>query len=114
MRKQKTNSQPSMTFLPVDKTVDISKKESVLDVALAHKIALNHSCGGMGSCTTCRVFVRSRLDILPGRTEVEQERADMMGFAEEERLACQLPPQDGLVVEVPSGAAQITTHSSRE
>ena len=91
----------TMTFLPIERTVEIGRSPSVLDVALAHKIPLNHSCGGMGSCTTCRIHVKSDLTALEPRNEVEQEMADMKGFKEEERLACQLAPADGLVVEIP-------------
>jgi 2Fe-2S ferredoxin len=62
---------------------------------------LAHSCGGMGSCTTCRVIVVHTPQPLPERTELEQDIADMRAFRPEERLACQLPPLDGLVVRVP-------------
>ncbi|NQY99664.1 MAG: (2Fe-2S)-binding protein [Bdellovibrionales bacterium] len=74
-------------------------KETVLDVALSNKLDIGHTCEGMGSCTTCRVFV---LDGDAGpRTEIEQERADERGFADNERLACQIKPIEGLKLKLP-------------
>ena len=90
-----------MHFLPDGKACALAGEESVLDVALKHEVNLPHSCGGMGSCTTCRVFVVESEALLPPRNELEQDLADMRGFAENERLACQLPPTAGLVVRIP-------------
>jgi len=36
------------------------------------------------------------------RTEVERERAKERGFKESERLACQLEPTPGMVVQIPT------------
>ncbi len=90
-----------IVFQPFGIACEIGDAESVLDVALANEIELSHSCGGMGSCTTCRVLVESPLELLPPRNELEQDIAEMRGFRPEERLACQLPPSPGLVVRVP-------------
>lgn len=88
-------------FLPFEKTCVYTKEESVLEVALRNGIEIPHSCGGMGSCTTCRVIVVQSAEPLPERNELEQDIADMRGFRPEERLSCQLPPVPGLVVRVP-------------
>lgn len=90
-----------MRFQPQDKVCAIEGEESVLEVALNNGIDLAHSCGGMGSCTTCRVIVESSPSPLPPRNEMEQDIAEMRGFAEAERLSCQLPPLPGLVVRLP-------------
>lgn len=90
-----------IVFQPLDITCEIGDAESVLEVALENEIDLGHSCGGMGSCTTCRVVIESSVAKLPPRNELEQDIADMRNFAPEERLACQLPPMDGLVVRIP-------------
>lgn len=90
-----------MVFQPLEKSCEIGNAESVLEVALANDIEISHSCGGMGSCTTCRVLVKSSLVDLPPRNELEQDIAEMREFRPEERLACQLPPLAGLIVHVP-------------
>lgn len=94
-------TQKSIHFLPLDRRVSFTTEASVLEVALKNGVEINHSCGGMGSCTTCRVLVRYSAAALPDRNELEQDIAEMRGFRAEERLACQLPPLDGLAVEVP-------------
>jgi 2Fe-2S ferredoxin len=92
-----------MTFLPRKKTVDFSGSPSVLEVAIENEIPLNHSCGGMGSCTTCLVKVKVGLAALGPRNELEAEHAQMREFNEDERLACQVSASDGLVVVIPGG-----------
>lgn len=94
-------SKDGVQFLPSEKTVPLDGEGSVLELALKHEISLAHSCGGMGSCTTCRVLVVTSREPLPARNEMEQDLADMRGFRDEERLACQLPPTPGLVVRIP-------------
>jgi 2Fe-2S ferredoxin len=91
----------SMQFLPLEKSCVIKDEESVLELALRNGIDLPHSCGGMGSCTTCRVIVVKSPQKLPERNELEQDIADMRGFEPEERLSCQLAPLPGLVVRIP-------------
>lgn len=88
-------------FLPLEKSCKIKDEESVLELALKNGIEIPHSCGGMGSCTTCRVIVVYAPEPLPGRNELEQDIADMRSFRPEERLSCQLPPIPGLVLEIP-------------
>src|SRR5665213_3731323 len=89
-------------FFPMDISAPIGRAKSVLEVALRANVDIGHSCGGMGSCTTCRVFVEHSPEPLPPRGDLEQETADSRGFADNERLCCQLPPLAGLVVRVPS------------
>jgi 2Fe-2S ferredoxin len=89
-----------MCFQPTQRHVSIGKEESILDLANKARIKINQSCGGMGTCGTCRVIVKEGLDQLSPRNEIEQEMADSRGFTENERLACQAQPTDGLVVEI--------------
>ncbi len=54
-----------VTFLPMNVTVDVDDEKypladhgrpgSLLDIALAHDIHLEHNCGGSCACTTCHV-----------------------------------------------------------
>jgi 2Fe-2S ferredoxin len=95
---------PTITFLPEKKAVTIGTAGSVLDVALGGDVAIGHSCGGMGSCGTCRVMVVKSEQPLPPRSELETVMAEDRGFQEQERLACQLPPQAGMVIAIPDEA----------
>jgi ferredoxin, 2Fe-2S len=92
-----------VTFLP-DRKVGLGERElkrTLLDLAVKNKIPINHSCGGGGSCGTCRVRVVQGLDRVELRGEVEQAMANDRGFKEEERLACQISPVVDLIVDVP-------------
>ncbi|MCB0385343.1 MAG: (2Fe-2S)-binding protein [Bdellovibrionales bacterium] len=100
-KKQTSSAKASITFLPAKKTVEIKGFSTVLDVALGNKIDLSHSCGGMGSCTTCRVIVEAAPGELSSRTPVEKEVATERDYAANERLACQLEPQAGMIIRVP-------------
>ena len=76
----------------------------MLEVALKNGLEIPHSCGAMGSCTTCRVIVVAAPTTLPARNDLEQDIAEMRGFADNERLSCQLPPLDDLVLRIPDMA----------
>ncbi len=92
---------PSIQFLPLNRSCSFTHEQSVLEVALKNGIEIPHSCGAMGSCTTCLIFVERSSEALPARNELEQDLADMRGLADQERLSCQLQPADGLVVRLP-------------
>ncbi len=57
-----------VTFLPLNVTVEVDDAKypladhgrpgSLLDIALANDIHLEHNCGGSCACTTCHVIVR--------------------------------------------------------
>lgn len=75
-----------------DLELKFQDKSSLLDLCLKSKIPISHSCEGMASCGTCRVIIQSGLDSMPPRNHLEQEMADDRGFADNERLACQMEP----------------------
>lgn len=77
-------------------------EKTLLELLLKNKVDIGHSCDGMGTCGTCHVFVLSDHTALPERNPVELERATDLKFASNERLACQLPPVDGLIIRIPN------------
>lgn len=92
----------AIKFLPCNKIVDASQDETLLDAGLRAGIDIPTSCGGSGTCGTCRVLVLEGLDKLPPRNEIETDFAADRNFASNERLSCQNFPVTGLVIEVPS------------
>jgi 2Fe-2S ferredoxin len=86
----------------LNQIVPVKNEDSVLEVLLNNEIEIDHSCGGMGTCGTCRVFVsKPTVQQIP-RNEVELERAKDLGFQDRERLCCQLSPSDFDEVEIPT------------
>ncbi|CAN5607393.1 hypothetical protein BH10BDE1_BH10BDE1_21250 [soil metagenome] len=64
--------------------------KTLLELAVDKSVDLPHSCGGMGSCGTCRVRLTVIEGDVPERNEIETEMANERGFADDERLSCQL------------------------
>jgi adenylate cyclase len=48
-----------------------------------------HLCGGRSRCSTCRVIILEGLEYCGPRNSKEQAIADMLGFGQKVRLACQ-------------------------
>jgi 2Fe-2S ferredoxin len=101
-----------VTFLPLNKTgevddekyrlADHGKPGSLLDIALAHVIHLEHNCGGSCACTTCHVIVREGADNLSEMEGDEEDRLDMAeGLTIRSRLGCQAIVRGDVVVEIP-------------
>ena len=76
--------------------------ETVLEALERHKIPVASSCGGMGTCGTCKIDVLSSVDKLEARNEVEAEFAQARSYAPSERLACQIHWVKGLKISVPA------------
>jgi ferredoxin, 2Fe-2S len=101
-----------VTFLPLNKTVEVDdaqypladhgKPGSILDIALAHGIHLEHNCGGSCACTTCHVIVKEGEENLSEMQGDEEDRLDMAeGLTIHSRLGCQCVVQGDVVVEIP-------------
>jgi 2Fe-2S ferredoxin len=102
----------TVTFLPSNTTVEVDdekypladhgKPGSLLDIALAHDITLEHNCGGSCACTTCHVIVRKGEENLSEMEIDEEDRLDMAeGLTIRSRLGCQAVVRGDVVVEIP-------------
>ncbi len=101
-----------VTFLPQDVTVEVDDAKypladhgrpgSLLDIALAHDIHLEHNCGGSCACTTCHVIVREGEENLSAMEPDEEDRLDTAeGLTLHSRLGCQAIVKGDVVVEIP-------------
>jgi 2Fe-2S ferredoxin len=104
----------TVTFLPDGEQVEVDPAQlpygrdglpgSILDIALAHGIDVDHACGGVCACSTCHVIVRQGLETCSESTDDEEDRLDQAPGRElQSRLACQCVPDGSkdVVVEVP-------------
>ena len=81
---------PKVTFLPVNQTFDGSPGESILEIAIANDVPLQHACGGFCACTTCHIQVKEGLESLSEMEEDENERIERVhGLTPKSRLGCQ-------------------------
>ena len=101
-----------VTFLPANVTVEVDdskypladhgKPGSLLDIALAHEVELEHNCGGSCACTTCHVIVKEGEESLSAMESDEEDRLDMAeGLTIHSRLGCQAVVRGDVVVEIP-------------
>jgi 2Fe-2S ferredoxin len=101
-----------VTFLPMNVTVEVDDEKypladhglpgSLLDIALAHHIHLEHNCGGNCACTTCHVIVREGEKHLSAMEPDEEDRLDTAeGLTIHSRLGCRAVVQGDVVVEIP-------------
>ncbi|MFL5812123.1 MAG: 2Fe-2S iron-sulfur cluster-binding protein [Bdellovibrionia bacterium] len=92
---------PKVTFLPMNETYEAKDGESLLDVAIAHDVPLQHACGGFCACTTCHVHVKSGLENLSQSEEDEEERLDRAtNITLQSRLGCQAKIHGDVTVEI--------------
>ena len=93
----------------LDKEVNASAGQRLLDVAWAAGEPLEGACEGVMACSTCHVIVDADdFDKLPASSEEEEDLLDLAAYATRtSRLACQIILTDEmktLTVRVPAGA----------
>ena len=80
---------PKAKILPDDKTIDIDEEKTLLEGSLEREIPHVNACGGIGKCSTCRVYILEGVENCGNRNEEEEEMANNLNFGPEIRLACQ-------------------------
>ena len=74
------------------KTVETKSGDTILKIALDHRIPMEHACGGNGFCTTCMCSVKQGMESLTPRNDREEN----MGISMDPyRLSCQARVQEG-------------------
>jgi ferredoxin, 2Fe-2S len=104
-----------ITFLPDNKVLEVDPEKlpygrnglagSILDLAHAAGVKLDHSCGGVCACSTCHVIVKQGLDTCNEPTDDELDMLDeARGLTTESRLGCQCVPNgtQDVIVEIPA------------
>ncbi len=105
----------TITFLPNGVTVKVDPAQvpysrdglpgSILEIALAHGVDIDHACGGVCACSTCHVIVKEGFETIPGASEDEEDQLDnARGLKPTSRLACQAVPNGSkdVVIEIPT------------
>ena len=94
---ERTQANQEITFLMGDRKIAAKVRESkndegvasLLEIAIEAQLPIEHSCGGFGTCGTCRILIEAGGSELTERGELESEMATDRKFTENERLACQ-------------------------
>ena len=94
---------PKVTFMPMNKTVEVEEGQTLLEISEDHDIGLEHACGGVCACSTCHVIVQDKTD--DGLEEMDDDEMDTMdklvsNQTIHSRLGCQAKVVGDVVVEV--------------
>ena len=81
------------------RTVDVPRGWSVLEASRTHGVPHLAACGGRARCSTCRVRVLEGLDRCRPPTDEERRTLARVRAPGDVRLACQLRPEQDVVVE---------------
>jgi ferredoxin len=73
----------------LDIDVKTSNSLTILDVLNANKISINQSCGGSGTCGTCRILVPNQSNFVNKKSDYETESSKELNLIEGQRLSCQ-------------------------
>jgi 2Fe-2S ferredoxin len=92
---------PKVKFMPSGREVEVKIGESILDIALANDISIQHACGGFCACTTCHCEVLEGAMNLAPPEDDELERLEVMEErTEKSRLGCQSKVKGDVTVRV--------------
>lgn len=102
MSNQKKPDLVQVTVNPGGLAIFVPIGAVLLEALQAEGVPISSSCGGNGTCGTCRVFVQfPSVEQLPPRNEIEAEMHADRNFASNERLSCQHPVTKSLSVLIP-------------
>ncbi len=87
-RAEGAGTGPVVVFENLDVRLEVKKGTTILDAAIAADVDLNHYCGGMASCGSCRIRILegsavSEMDMM------EEATLDVVIEHDDDRLGCQ-------------------------
>jgi ferredoxin, 2Fe-2S len=98
-------------FLPSDSIVYGEKGKTILDIAFENDIIIEHNCGGLCACTSCRVLIKKGKELLSRESEEEREILSDAGFTDGgNRLSCRCEIKyesaKEIVIEIPNNETE--------
>jgi len=94
---------PHPEYAPEGAEIKANPGDSICEVLLDNRIAIEHACDMSCACTTCHVIVREGYNSLNELDENEEDLLDRAwGLTPQSRLSCQaIVARENLVVEIP-------------
>lgn len=97
---------PNVVFLPLGISVFAKVGQSILDLAFENDIVIEHNCGGLCACNSCRVIIKKGMHLLKKISKEEKYILSNSGFLNScDRLSCQCiikkNSNEDIIVEIP-------------
>lgn len=89
----------TVSFSNLGRSVTVARGTTILDAATEAGVDLNHYCGGMCSCGSCRIVLLS--GEVSAKDDMEESTLAVVQDDERDRLACQAKVLADLAIEVP-------------
>ncbi|MGZ3690203.1 MAG: 2Fe-2S iron-sulfur cluster-binding protein [Pseudobdellovibrio sp.] len=77
-------------FIPTNVEIDVDPSKSLLQLATENGVKIKSVCGGIGSCTECRVKVVEGRDSVPEPNKTELAAIGSSYYIDGRRLSCQM------------------------
>ena len=77
-------------FIPTNVEIDVDPSKSLLQLATENGIKIKSVCGGIASCTECRVKVVEGRDSVPEPNKTELAAIGSSYYIDGRRLSCQM------------------------
>lgn len=101
-------------FLPMEKEVEITPEQSVLEVALANQIPIRTVCKGIPACAECRVRIVEGENFVLPPNKAELNLIGSGYFVDHRRLSCQLHCYGDVTIDVSEQLAKMADPSLRK
>ncbi|MFN8009276.1 MAG: 2Fe-2S iron-sulfur cluster-binding protein [Terriglobia bacterium] len=92
---------PRIHIYPDNVEAQVKVGTTLLRSASQAGVDIQHSCGGIGACTSCRVMILEGKDHLTPIGRAEEEQLKESGILHTHRLACQTAILGDVVIERP-------------
>jgi 2Fe-2S ferredoxin len=93
---------PRVKFENMNKEVTIQQGETILKAANKGRVALNHRCGGNGSCNTCKINIDStNINSVSSPNQIEKRMISQVQLESGQRLGCQVKVYDHISLTIP-------------
>ena len=90
-----------VTFLPVEKTFEVNRGRTLLDVAKEKKLPVHYECDSLSTCGTCHVIVEKGGEHLTPAEEPELFHLKRQKLSSNRRLSCQARVLGDVTVRIP-------------
>jgi ferredoxin len=80
---------PYIEFIPMGKTAELKRGDTIAEVIERSGVAFAERCNGTGSCGNCRIRILQGINMLSKPTTEEKGVMKRFQFRKDERVACQ-------------------------